>query len=217
MLSQDTKITSNQYSSDGIDASETDYGPAGRRMPALGVHNLEQQWYLAHRGNVKIKIYNKDRTMKTLTIKRDMITSLDSDESKLEFTNQVIALLSDPNKISSGKIDEALIEGLNLDIPEPMRGTPDFDSSNMAAAEYKRYSMVRAGYVPAGGRGLNCSYDEYEYKHLSELSEGEFESHWDSAILKLKQDWKKKDYAKFLKYLCDIYGWFYSNKVSSSA
>ena len=36
--------------------------------------------------------------MKTLTIKRDIIESLDSDERKLEFANHVIALLSDPEK-----------------------------------------------------------------------------------------------------------------------
>jgi hypothetical protein len=36
--------------------------------------------------------------MKTLTIKRDMIDSLDSDESKLAFANSLIALFSDPTK-----------------------------------------------------------------------------------------------------------------------
>ena len=50
MLNQDTKITSHQDSSDGVDASETDYEPAGRRTPALGGHNLDQQWCLAHHG-----------------------------------------------------------------------------------------------------------------------------------------------------------------------
>ena len=98
-----------------------------------------------------------------------------------------------------------------------MAGAPDFDSSNMAAPEYKRYSMVRAGYVPAGGRGLYCGYSEYQYKHLSELSENEFKSHWDSAVSKIKHTKDKKDYIKFLGYLCKIYSWFYFNKVSPSA
>ena len=154
--------------------------------------------------------------MKTLTIKRGIIDSLDSDESKLEFANSVIAMLSDPQKPSSGKIDEVLSSGLNSDLPEPMVGAPDFDSSNMGAAEYKRYSMVRAGYVPAGGKGLNCSYDKYEYKHLSELSEIEFDSHWNSAISKIKQSKGKKGYVKFLEYLCDIYYWFSLQKLMSS-
>ena len=154
--------------------------------------------------------------MNTLTIKQDIINSLDSDESKLEFANSVIAMLSDPQKPSSGKIDEALSSGLNSDLPEPMVGAPDFDSSNMGAAEYKKYSMVRAGYVPAGGKGLNCGYSEYEYKHVSELSESEFESHWNSALSKSKHTKGKKDYIKFLEYLCRIYSWFYLNKVSPS-
>ena len=154
--------------------------------------------------------------MKTLTIKRDIIDSLDSDESKLAFANSVIAALSDPKKSPSGTVAEALTEGFNSDLPEPMDGAPDFDSSNMAAAEYKRYSMVRAGYVPAAGKSLYCGYSEYEYKHLSELSEIEFDSHWESAISKIKHSKGKKDYIKFLEYLCRIYSWFYLNKVSPS-
>ena len=154
--------------------------------------------------------------MNTLTIKQDIIDSLGSDESKIEFANQVIAALSDPEKISCSKIDEALIEGLNSDLPEPMEGAPDFDSSNIGASGFKMYSMVRAGYVPAGGKGLNCSYDKYEYKHLSELLESEFELHWEYAISKIKHTKGKKDYIKFLEYLCKIYSWFYFNKVSPS-
>ena len=154
--------------------------------------------------------------MKTLTIKRGIIDSLYSDESKLEFANSVIALLSDPQKPSSGKIDEALSSGLNSDLPEPMVGAPDFDSSNMSASGFKMYSMVRAGYVPAGGRGLNCRYSEYEYKHLSELSEIEFDSLWSSAGYKLTQSKGKRDHAKFLKYLCDICSWFSFQKLKSS-
>jgi hypothetical protein len=153
--------------------------------------------------------------MKTLTIKRDMIDSLDSDESKLAFANSVIALLSDPQKPSSGKIDEALSLGLNSDLPEPMAGAPDFDSSNMAAPEYKRYSMVRAGYVPAGGKGLYCGYSEYEYKHLSELSEIEFESLWSSAAYELTQSKGKRNHAKFLQYLYEICRLFSLQKLMS--
>ncbi len=98
-----------------------------------------------------------------------------------------------------------------------MAGAPDFDSSNMAAPEYKRYSMVRAGYVSAGGKAIYCSYSEYEYKHLSELSESEFDSQWNSAVSKKKQCKDKRDYVKFLGYLCKIYSWYYFNKVSPSA
>ena len=154
--------------------------------------------------------------MKTYTIRQKEIEPLDSDKSRLEYINHIIALLSDPPKSLSGKVDEALSTDLNSDLPEPMEGTPDFDSSNMGAAEYKRYSMVRAGYVPAGGKGLYCGYSEYEYKHLSELSEIEFDSHWESAVSRIKHTKGKKDYIKFLEYLCRIYSWFYLNKVSPS-
>ena len=154
--------------------------------------------------------------MKTLTIKRDIIDALNSDESKLAFANSVIALFSDPKKSPSGTVAEALTEGFNSDLPEPMEGAPDFDSSNMAAAEYKRYSMVKAGYVPAAGKSLYCGYSEYEYKHLSELSEFEFSSLWRSAEYKLTQSKGKRDYAKFLKYLCDICSWFSFEKLKAS-
>ena len=151
--------------------------------------------------------------MKTLTIKQDSIKSLDSDESKLEFANSVITLLSDPKKISNSEIDKALSNGLNSDLPEPMDGAPDFDSSNMIAPEYKRYSMLRAGFVPAGDKGLDCSYSEYEYKHLSDLSESQFESQWKSAVSKIKQSKGKRDLVKFLEYLCSIYSWFFTKKI----
>jgi hypothetical protein len=151
--------------------------------------------------------------MKTLTIKRDIIDSLDTDESKLEFANSVIALLSDPKKSSSGKIDEALSSGLNSDLPEPMAGAPDFDSSNMSAPEFRRYSLLRAGYVPAGGKRLDCGYSEYEYKHLSDLSERKFESFWKEAGAMIKQSKGKRDHVKFLQYLHDIYRWFFTKKI----
>ena len=153
--------------------------------------------------------------MKTLTIKQESIDSLDSYKSKLEFANSIIILLSNSEQTLNSEIDESLSDGLNSDLPEPMAGAPAFDYSNMGAAEYKRYSMVRAGYVPAGGKGLNCSYDKYEYKHLSELSEIEFESHWNSAVSKIKQSKGKKGYVKFLEYLCDIYYWFSLQKLMS--
>ena len=155
--------------------------------------------------------------MKTYTIRQKEIEPLDSDKSRLEYINQIIALLSDPEKTPSSKIDEALIDGLNYDLPEPMGGAPDFDSSNMSASGFKMYSMVRAGYVPAGGKGLNCSYIEYEYKHLGELSEIEFESLWSSAAYELTQSKGKRDHANFLQYLYEICRLFSLQKLMSSA
>lgn len=147
--------------------------------------------------------------MKTLTIKQDIIDSLDSDKKKLEFANSIIDLLSDSEKTTGSKHDEILLNGLNAEIPIPMDGAPDFDSDNMSAPEFRRYSLLRAGYVPAGIRGLDCSYSDYEYKHLSTFSKFEIDSLWELTISKLQQNWKKRDYSKFLRYLCDIYGWFY--------
>lgn len=153
--------------------------------------------------------------MRTITLKQNIIETLDSDEKKLEFANSVIGLLSDSKTTTDSSIDEVLINGLNTDIPKPMEGAPDFDSDNMSASEFKRYSMVSAGYVPAGGNGvigsLDCGYSAYKYKQLTTLSRVEIDSLWHAAIEKLKQNWKKRSYAKFLSYLCDIYYWYYAN------
>ncbi|WDP91090.1 MAG: hypothetical protein HUN04_15860 [Desulfobacter sp.] len=147
--------------------------------------------------------------MKTLTIKQNMIKSLDSDESKLEFANTVIALISGSEKTVKGEFKHILSKGLNTDIPEPMEGAPDFDSSNMAAPAFRRYSLLKAGYVPAGYKGLNCGYSGYDYRHLSTLSESEVNFLWRAAEGKLKQSDGKRDYTNFLKYLCEIYSWFH--------
>jgi len=144
--------------------------------------------------------------LKTLTIKQDIIDLLYSDKSKLDFANSVIALLSDTEQTSGNKIDEALGEGLNSDLPEPMDGAPDFDSSNMGAPEFKRYSLLKAGYVP---KSLYCGYSEYKYKHLSELSKLQFDTFWDSASSMITHSKGKRDYVKFLQYLCDIYKWYF--------
>lgn len=152
--------------------------------------------------------------MKTLTIKQDIIDSLGSDESKLEFANSVIALLSDSeDPQQSSQNGEALSQGLNSDLPEPMKGAPDFDSGNMDAPEFRRYSLLMAGYVPAGKNGLNCSYSDYEYRQLSDMTEHEIESLWNMAAAKIKQSRGKRDYVKFLNYLCDIYYWYFTKKI----
>lgn len=151
--------------------------------------------------------------MKTLTIKQDIIDSLDSDDSKLEFANTVIALLSGSEKTSTGMPNDALSGGLNSDLPEPMEGAPDFDSKNMSAPEFKRYSLLRAGYVPAGTRWLNCGYSEYEYQHLRTLSKLQFDLFWRAAGFKLKESKGKRDYVAFLRYLCDIYSWYFQKSI----
>lgn len=38
----------NLYPSNVINASQTDSGPAGRRMPALEVQEMDRQWRLLH-------------------------------------------------------------------------------------------------------------------------------------------------------------------------
>ena len=52
--------------------------------------------------------------MKTLTIKREMMEPLDSDESKLDFANSVIALFAD-HEAERGMVSEELQDGLNVD------------------------------------------------------------------------------------------------------
>ena len=154
--------------------------------------------------------------MKTITIKKDIIDSLDSDKSKLAFANSVITLMSGSEQNSSNKITEALSNGLNSDLPEPMDEAPDFDSSNMGASEFKRYSLLKAGYVPAGRKGLDCGYSDYEYKHLSGLSKLEFDFFRSSVWSKIDESKGKKGYVKFLRYLVKIYSWFYSKIILPS-
>lgn len=158
--------------------------------------------------------------MKTLTIKQNAIDSLDTDKKKLEFANSIIDFLSDSKKTTNNKLDEVLINGLNTEIPEPMDGAPDFDSDNMSAPEFRRYSLLRAGYVPAGGNGLfeplDCPYSRYEYKHLSTLSRSKIDYLWRSVESKIKQSKGKRDYLKFLNYLRFIYSWFYHEFIIPS-
>ena len=61
-----------------------------------------------------------------------------------------------------------LLEGLYVNLPEPLEGSPEFDSSNMCAADFRRFSFVRAGFFPVH---LNCGYAAYEYKHRDDYSE----------------------------------------------
>lgn len=145
--------------------------------------------------------------MKTLTITRVMIESLDSVESKLDFANSVIALLTDcePPK---GIFGEILQEGFNDDLPEPLEGSPEFDSSNMGAAEYRRFSMVRAGYFPVH---LNCGYSDYAYKHRDDYSEEALSDMYSSIYNIIRRSKGKKDFLIFLKYFHDVLYWYRKN------
>lgn len=158
--------------------------------------------------------------MKTLTIKQNIIDALDSDEKKIKFANSIIGHLSDSERATDSGFDEVLINGLNTDIPEPMDGAPEFDSKNMSAPEFRRYSLLRAGYVPAGDNGLfgslDCPYSDYIYKHLSTLSKPEFDKLWQSVGSKIKQSKGKRDYLKFLKYLGEIYSWYFRKFIFPS-
>lgn len=142
--------------------------------------------------------------MKTLTIKCEMVDSLDSDESKLDFANSVITLLTDRQTVKS-TTEEILTKGLNDDLPEPLEGSPEFDSSNMAAAEYKRFSMVRAGNFPVN---LNCGYADYRYKHRDEFSEDELAEMFSEVGLKMYRSKGKRDFLVFLGYIQDVLLWY---------
>jgi hypothetical protein len=165
-------------------------------------------------------IKKRNSPLRTITIKQDIVDSLDSDQQKIEFANSVIGLLSDSIRTTDRQHDEVLINGLNQDIPEPMDGAPEFDSANMSAPEYKRYSLLRAGYVPAGGNGLfgslDCPYSDYIYKHLSTLSKSKFDYLRQSVESKIKQSKGKRDYLKFLKYLGEIYSWYFRKFIFPS-
>jgi hypothetical protein len=155
--------------------------------------------------------------LRTLTLKQNVIESLDSDEKKLEFANSIIGLLSDSKRTTGNKIDEVLINGLNTDIPIPMLGAPDFDSKNMSAPEFKRYSLVRAGFVPAKVNGLigplDCPYSDYEYEHLSTLPEFKFDYIKRLVKIKITESKGKRDYLKFLKYLDEVFGWYFTKFI----
>lgn len=145
--------------------------------------------------------------MKTLTITREMIESLDSVESKLDFADSVIALITDRKPIM-GMTGEKLLEGLNVDLPEPLEGSPEFDSSNICATEFKRFSWVRAGYFPMH---LNCGYSDYTYKHRDDYSEEALLDMSSSIRSKIRQSKGKKDFLVFLDYFQDVLYWYRKN------
>lgn len=135
--------------------------------------------------------------MKTLTIMRDTIDLLGSDESKLEFANSVISLFTDSESTDS-TTNYRLQNGLNVDIPEPLDGAPLFDSKNMAASQFKRFSMVRAGYVPAT---LDCGYEDYSYLKLKDMSDNELIKYLKYVELKILHSKGKREHLKFLNYI----------------
>lgn len=132
-----------------------------------------------------------------------MVESLESDESKLDFANSVIALLTDrePTKVMN---DDIFQEGLNIDLPEPLEGSPEFDSSKMCAAEYKRFSLVRAGYSPVN---LNCGYADYRYKQWDAYSHEDLVELFFNVGSKIRRTKGKKDYLVFLNYIRSVLGW----------
>ena len=143
--------------------------------------------------------------MKTLTIKREMVESLDSDESKLDFANTIKSMFIEPEPSTNSPTAKALHDGLNVDLPEPLAGSPEFDSSNMAAAEHKRFSMVRAGYFPVS---LNCGYADYEYKHHHDFSRDEMIDMFCDVGSKKSRSKSKRDFIVFLDYIQQVLDWY---------
>jgi hypothetical protein len=154
-------------------------------------------------GGIFIKVLGAIK-MKTLTIKREMVESLDSVESKLEFADVAIALLTD-REPTKGMTGEVLQEGLNDDLPEQIEGSPEFDSSNMGAAEFKRFSMVRAGFFPVH---LNCGYADYRYKHWDDYSEDDLADMFSDVGIKGSRNKGKKNFVAFLNYIQDVLLWY---------
>jgi len=154
--------------------------------------------------------------MKTFTIKREMIESLESDEDKLAFIDHVAALLTDrkPKIVTAGVAGEIFQDGLNVDLPEPLEGSPEFDSSNMGAAEYRRYSLVRAGFFPID---LNCGYADYKYKHIDDCMEENLMDMFVDIGTKSRRSKGKRDYAAFLKYMQDVLLWHKRQKIKTVA
>ena len=142
--------------------------------------------------------------MKTLTITREMVESLDSDESKLDFIDSAIALLTDRDA-QSGEICQGLQKSINVDLPEPLEGAPGFDSSNMSATQIKIFSMVRAGYFPVH---LNCGYADYKYKHRDEFSADELIDIYCDVSLKKNRSNGKRDFQVFLDYIRHVINWY---------
>lgn len=141
--------------------------------------------------------------MKTLTIKREMVESLESDESKIDFANFVISSLTD-REPTNGMTGEIFQEGLNHDLPEPLEGSPEFDSSNMCAAEYKRFSQIRAGYFPVS---LSCGYADYKYEHWDAYSHEVLVDYLFNVGCMIRRNKGKKNFLVFLNYIRTVLGW----------
>ena len=135
--------------------------------------------------------------MRTLTIKQNMVEKLDSDESKLEFANTVISMFIEPEPITNSLTAKALAEGLNVNLPALQIGAP-FDSKNMWAPEYSRYHITQAGYVPVN---LNCSYDDYEYRYLEDMSDSEVRSFIIEVGREMSHSKGRSGHLKFLRYV----------------
>jgi len=97
----------------------------------------------------------------------------------------------------------------NVDLPEPMDGLPEFDSSNMAAAEFKRFSMVRAGYFPVH---LNCGYADYTYRHRDEFSRDGLIDMIGEVGFKKSRSKGKKDFHVFLDYIRQVLDWYLTDR-----
>ncbi len=145
--------------------------------------------------------------MKTLTIKSEMVESLDSDESKLDFANSLIALLTDLEAVKK-TTSESLQDGLNVDLPEPMDGAPEFDSSNMVAPEFKRFSMVQAGFFPVR---FDCGYAAYTYKHRDDFSDEDLLELYSDISTKIRRSKGRKDFLVFLNYIQCVFWWYHAN------
>lgn len=135
--------------------------------------------------------------MKTLTIKKEMVEGLDSDERKLEFANTVISMFIEPETTINSLTAKGLCEGLNVDLPALRIGAA-FDSKNMGAAEVRRYHMTQAGYVPVD---LDCGYDDYKYRYLDNMSDSEVRTFIASVDRNVRHSTGKRDHLKFLRYI----------------
>ena len=145
------------------------------------------------------------KRMKTLTIKHEMVESLDSEESKLKFVDTLKSMFQEPEPSTNSGTTKASYDGLNVDLPEPLPGSPEFDSSNMAAAEYKRFSMVRAGFFPVT---LNCGYADYAYKHHEDFSRDEMIDMFCDVSSKKSRGKGKRDFIVFFDYIQQVLDWY---------
>lgn len=131
--------------------------------------------------------------MKTLTIEHSMVETLDSDDSKLEFINSIITLLTDGKTANN-----SLSNGLNVDLPEPLDGAPVFDSKNMGVTEVRRFYMLQAGHVPVS---LDCGYADYKYKDIRDMSDDELFRYLICVNKKIKSTKDKRNFLNFLNHI----------------